>query len=187
MIDLEGGARLLSQHVDGLELTCAVAQVPLLLRQRPDDLDARLGRLQARARATLPHGAVPSEWCWDDEPVLVLPHSLRPGARYCIECSDWAIFVAPVGSVVPRLTVQLRADYLLRVGPLGAYDASREWVEDHLVPLIGGRPPEDRPAWRISRLDLAADVAGVVFQLADLDHFTTRAASRRSYTGDAEQ
>jgi hypothetical protein len=116
----------------------------------------------------------------------VLPRALRPGARYCVECSDWAIFVAAVGAVVPRLAIQFRADYLLRVGPLRAHDAGRSWVERHLVPLIGGRPPEDRAVWRISRLDLAADVRGVSFQLADLDHFTTRAAFRRSYNGDAE-
>lgn len=187
-VRLGGTATLLSHHVDGLELTCAVEQLPgLLLRGRTDPLDAILGDVQGLARAQHPQCAVESRWVWqDDEPVIVQPDGRRKGNRYCLECSDWIGFVAAIGAVVPRITIQCRSEYLLRVGALGAFDEVTEWVDDHLLPLVEGRPDEDVAVWRIARLDLAADVTGVAFSAGRLRHFTSRANVRRAYEDEPE-
>lgn len=184
--DLANGARLLSHHVDGLELSCQVAQVPLLLRGDPDGLEPLLARLQDSARSTVPSAPAASPFTWGEraERVVVMPHATRRGARFRLDSDDWSFFVAAVGSVLPRFTVQLRADYLLDVGPVAAYDAVRTWCEGMVLPLVGGRPPEDTPTWRISRLDLAADVTGIRLGPYDLEHFTTRATQRRTYQQD---
>jgi hypothetical protein len=188
--ELGDGAVLLSLHVDALELSCAVEQVPMLCGGRTsDELDFKLSRLKSRARATVPSGPVATGWHWDEgleaEPVLLLPTALRRAYRYALACSAWVIFVAPPRAVVPRFCVQLRADYLLRVGPLHAYRAARASVERFPLQLVEGKAPDVEPVWRISRLDLAADVAGVELTTSHLDRFTTRARVRGSrHDGD---
>lgn len=188
VVRLGGSAQLLSQHVDALELTCSVEQLPgLLLRDRTDPLERLLGEVQELARAQHPQCAVETELEWHDaERVIVQPGGVRKGNRYCIECSDWVGFVAAVGAVVPRITVQCRAEYLLRVGALVAYDEVTAWVDDHLLPLVEGRPDEDEARWRIARIDLAADVMGVALSAGRLRHFTSRANVRRAYHAERE-
>src|SRR4051794_5649623 len=108
-VRLGGSAVLLSHHVDGLELTCSVEQLPgLLLRDRTDLLERELASVQELARAQRPQCAVESDWSWGDdyEKVIVHPDARRKGNRYCIECSDWVAFVAAIGAVVPRITIQ---------------------------------------------------------------------------------
>lgn len=185
---LGGHATLLSHHVDGLELTCSVQQVGLLLPEDGRDrLERELSEVQDLARAQLPQCAVESNWTWcDDDPVIVHPGGMRPGTRYCIECSDWIGFVSAVAAVTPRISIQCRSEYLLRVGALKAFDEVTEWVECELLPLVGGRPEEDRHRWRIARLDLAADVMGVSLSVGRLRHFTTRANVRRTYNDQPE-
>lgn len=183
--ELGDGAALLSLHVDGLELSCAVEQMPMLRAgRRSDELDFKLARLKSQARATVPSGPVATGWFWDEkvepEPVLVQPTALRRAYQYALTCSAWALFVASPRAPLPRLCVQLRADYLLRVGPLHAYRAVRAWVERFPLKLIDGQAPDTEPVWRVSRLDLAADVAGVELSASDLDRFTTRARLRGS-------
>lgn len=182
-------AVLLSHHVDALELTCSVEQLPgLLLRDRTDPLERVLADVQGLAREQQPQCAVESDWLWrDDEVVIVQPDGRRKGNRYCIECSDWIGFVAAIGAVVPRITIQCRSEYLLRVGALAAFDEVTGWVDDNLLPLIEGRPEEDVARWRIARLDLAADVTGVSFRPSRLRHFTSRANVRRAYEDEPEE
>jgi hypothetical protein len=174
---------VVSHHVDGLELTCSVPQVALLMDRRTDRLEDRLAANLRDARRH-PQQAVLTGWSWDvsadSEPVLLLPYSLRKRRIYALECSAWAAFVAPARSVVPRVTVQLRSWFLRAEsgGALGAYERVRAWVERHLLPLVDGVPPGEEAVWRIARLDIAADVAGVHLALDDLDRFTTRARCR---------
>ena len=177
---------LVSHHVDALELTCSVPQVALLLKRNTDRLEDRLAVALREARRP-PQQPVVSGWTWDvtadPEPVLVLPNSLRKHRSYTLFCSAWVLFVAPARSVVPRITVRLRSWYLRSYagGALGAYERVRAWVERHLLPLLDGVPPEGAPTWRVARLDLAADVAGVEVLPADLDRFTTRARRRKGH------
>ena len=176
---------LVSFHVDALELSCSIDQVPLLHGDF-DELDLKLARLKAATRGTRPSRPVPSGWRWEqaadaDEPVVVLPTSVRKGYRCALHCSDWLLLVAAPRSVLPRFAVQLRADYLLASGPLAGYEAVRAWVARHLIPLVDGVPAEAEPVWRIARLDLAADVAGVKLEAGDLNSFTTRARARGTF------
>lgn len=185
MRQLTDGASLLSFHVDALELSCAVDQVPMLYGGDCDELDAKLSGLKGRARTTHPWHPVPSGWTWDEtadqEPVVALPTALRDGYQFVLQCEAWVLFVAAPRAVVPRFAMQLRADYLLRTGPLLAYGAARAWVERYPMTLVQGIAPGTEPQWRISRLDLAADIAGVQLAATDLDHFTTRARIRETH------
>ncbi|MBX5441605.1 MAG: hypothetical protein IRZ32_08775 [Solirubrobacteraceae bacterium] len=184
---LADGAVLLSHHVDALELSCAVEHVPSALGGRPECLDLHLAGYQDLARRS-PRGPVASGWTWDEgpvrEPVLVHPGGLRQGRRYALESPDWLVLVAAPRSVAARIVVQLRADYLLRVGPLHAYHAARAWVERHLVPMLGGLTADNQPRWGIARIDVAADVAGVHWRPADLERITTRARTRDTHHDD---
>lgn len=182
-IPLGGSAVLLSRHVDALELTCAVQQVPKLLMHGTDDrLERILKKHQDEARALRPRSPVESDWMWGDaERVRAHPTGIRPGVRYCIECADWMGFIAATNSVLPRMSFQLRADYLVSVGAVGAFDALVPWVERTLLPLVGGRPVEDVPRWGLARLDVAADVLGAGITETDLHRFTTRAVARETH------
>lgn len=184
---LADGAALLSHHVDALELSCAVEHVPSALGGRPERLDLHLAGYQNLARRS-PRGPVPSGWTWDEgpvrEPVLVHPGGLRQGRRYALESPDWLALVAAPRSVAARIVVQLRAEYLLRVGPLHAYHAARAWVDRHLVPMLGGLTDDTPPRWGIARIDLAADVAGIRLCPGDLERITTRARTRDTHHDD---
>jgi hypothetical protein len=184
-LHLTDDVQLLSLHVDALELSCSVEQVPMLHGDF-DELDLKLSRSRAVTRATIPYRPAATGWSWDGnaagaEPVVVLPTAVRKGYRFALQCSDWILFVAAPRARLPQMMIQLRADYLLAAGPLAAYGAVRAWVEQHALPLVDGVAPDSSPLWLIARLDLAADVAGVNLTAADLDRFTTRARARDAY------
>lgn len=183
-------ASLVSHHVDALELTCSMSQVGLLLdTDGTDALERELAEVVQLARDQAPQCAVETCWSWgeDDEPVILHPGPKRDGQRYCLECSDWMIFVAAIGARRPRITVQCRAEYLLRVGALAAYDAATLWVEEQLLPWVGGLPEEDdKPRWGIARIDLTADVLGVKLAPSRLPHFVSRSNDRRALHDEPE-
>jgi hypothetical protein len=179
-LTLAGRAVLLSHHVDGLELSCAVERLPPRLAGRPDELECALDLWQRRSRSTTPAWPVATSWSWDGEPVQLHPRGMRPGKRYCLEASDWMVFVSTDNAPGPRFVAQLRSDYLLQAGPLPAYSAVRTWVEESLVSLLD-LVPDSKPRWGIARLDLAADLAGVKLGPSDLARFTTRARARRAF------
>jgi hypothetical protein len=184
-LTLAGRTVLIAHHVDGLELSCVVERIPPALAGRPDELECSLDLDQRRAQATVPPWPVPSRFTWDGEPVIAHPFGKRPGKRYCLQSDDWMVFVSGDRTPGPRLVVQLRSDYLLRVGPMRAFEAVREWVAEHLLSLLD-LVPDTEPRWGIARLDLAADVTGVSLSSSDLVRFTTRARARRTFHTDHE-
>ncbi|PTL58665.1 hypothetical protein [Paraconexibacter algicola] len=186
---LARGVRLLSLHVDALEITCSLGQVRLLLDEGGvDALERELAELVQLARSQAPQCAVETDWTWGaGEPVILHPGAMRRGQRYCLECGDWTLFVAAISSRRPRITVQCRAEYLLRVGRLAAWDEVTAWVEEQLLPWVGGLPEEDdEPCWRIARIDLAADVLGAKLAPNRLPHFVSRANARRALHDEPE-
>ena len=72
---------------------------------------------------------------------------------------------------------QQRADQLLADGAAKACADARAWIEINLLALVGRRVAL-ASAWRISRLDLAADVAGDLLRAGDVQRLTTRAKAR---------
>jgi len=181
---LADGIALVGHHVDALELSCSIDVVPMRLATRLEELDCQLDAYRRRARATTPAHHVQTKWTWANEPVIAHPSGLRPGKRYCLESRDWMLFVsaAPFG---PRLVIQLRSEFLLSAGPLPAFEQLRTWTESNLLSLAN-LIPDTEPRWNIARLDLAADIAGVVLTPSDLPLFTTRAVARRAFSSEQD-
>jgi hypothetical protein len=167
VVPLDGGAVLLSHHVDGLEVSCTVQQVPLLLGDKRERLDPLLEHARARASRARPMVPVALSFVWPhgldgDEPLLIHPGRLRRNYAYGLETSSWLMLVGSPRSPLPRFVIQFRAGSLLSRGAAEILRLTRVWWETNLLPLVGGIPEEDaEPQWRISRLDLAADVGGV--------------------------
>lgn len=182
MRELAPRISLVCQLVDGLELSCTVQQTHRYADMPVDELEGVLSGLQAQRAARW--GPLPTPWTVSldgaDVPVHLLPSSPRAGWRYGLECSAWLLLVAADGAARPRFCVQLRSDRLLTQGPLAAWQEAREWVNANLMPLVG-RLVTDEVEWRISRLDLAADVAGAALQPRDSEHLTTRARNRERH------
>ena len=84
-------------------------------------------------------------------------------------------------SVRPRFNFQVRADFLLEAGAAKAYRRLTEWWTENIRPLIVGSIDDSPPVWRISRIDLAADLAGATLLAKDIDCFTTRARQRKEH------
>jgi len=178
---LTGGVVLLAHHVDALELSCAVMQVPPALAGRPDELECALDNDRRRAGASVPPRPLPSSLgTWAGLPVVGHPRGKRPGKPYCLETDDWITFIANDRAPGPRLVVQLRSDYLLRHGPLAACKEVTAWIETHLLSLLD-LVDDETPVWRVARIDLAADVSGLSLAPGDLARFTTPARSRRVF------
>ena len=175
---LSEDAWLVTQVVDALELSCTVEQARSSGERRPDELESCLYGLRKS-----PGGWGPLETDWQvtvggvPEPVWMLPASPRKGWRYALESPNWLMLISGNGQGKPRFCVQLRSDYLLSDGATTASAETCKWVETNLLPLVGRRVGLE-PSWRISRLDLAADVAGEVLEAADLQNITTRARER---------
>lgn len=204
LLELSPGVFLASHHVDALEISCAVDQVPHLIgkgasrsgkvreqtqKVRRDfktsemvcELEAKLDRLKRNGEKLNLDGERDTGWRWreDDaeEPVKLLPTVKRAGHVFALETNDWLLMIGRFKSVRPRFTFQARADYLLEVGADEAYRQIVEWWTEHIRPLMVGIT-EDSPLWRISRIDLAADLAGAKLVATDLACFTTRARQR---------
>jgi hypothetical protein len=184
-LTLAGRTVLMAHHVDGLELSCVVERIPPALAGRPDELECSLDLDQRRALATVPPWPVPCRFTWEGEPVIAHPSGKRPGRRYCLQSDDWMLFVSGDRAPGPRFVVQLRSDYLLRVGPVRASEAVREWVAEHLLSLLD-LVPDTEPRWGIARLDLAADITGLSLAPEDIARFTTRARARRTFHTDPD-
>jgi hypothetical protein len=185
-VPLGGSAVLLSHHVDGLEVSCSVPYVPLLLGDRREQLDPLLERARARASIARPCIPVPLNFVWPygpdgDEPVLVHLGRLRRNYAYALETSAWLMFVGSPRSPLPRFLVQFRAATLLVRGGAEAFRLTRDWWDETLLPLVGGRPDDEEPQWRVSRLDLTADVGGLSLVVRDVEFFTSRAGARRTF------
>lgn len=204
MTELCPGVFLVSHHVDGLELSCSVDQVPNLNKpwkakgskretegkvKRDNrtasmacDLEAKLdiGKRKGQRLNREGHRAV--GWQWRDdirkEPVRLLPFSPRPGYSYALETTDWLLLVAPFRSPRPRFSFQLRAEYLLEAGAKKAFTEVVRWWTRNINPLMIAKTDEG-PIWRISRIDLAADLAGVDLEPNDLPLFIASARSRK--------
>ncbi len=179
MHELAPGISLVCQLVDGLELSGTLFQTHRYADMPVNDLEARLSRFQA-GRAVR-WGPLPTPWSvrldGADAPVHLLPSSPRAGWRYGLECPAWLLLVAADGAARPRFCIQLRASELMTQAPLAAWRSAREWVETNLMPLVG-RLRTAEVEWRISRVDLAADVAGAALQASDSEYLTTRARNR---------
>jgi hypothetical protein len=177
--ELAPGVSLVCQLVDGLELSGTLFQTHRYGDMPVDDLEARLSRLQAERM--MRWGPLPTPWTVRldgvEAPVCLLPSSPRAGWRYGLECPAWLLLVSADGAARPRFCVQLRASELMTQGPLAAWRSARDWVKTNLMPLVG-RLRTDEVEWRISRVDVAADVAGAALQASDSDYLTTRARNR---------
>lgn len=182
MRELAPGISLVCQLVDGLELSCTVHQTHRYADMPVDELEAMLGHLQTQRVSRW--GPLPTPWSvlldGTAAPVCLLPSCPRTGWRYGLECEAWLLLVAGDGAEKPRFCVQLRSAYLLAHGALVASRSAREWAEANLMPLVG-RMISAGTEWRISRLDLAADVAGAALCLTDGDHLTSRAKNRERH------
>lgn len=187
--DLGGGAKLLSHHVDWLELSCTLPQVKLLAPDG-DPLDDRLAAFKFQCTGRSGQDSLPTAWKWSGheggevEIVRYLRQAKRRGRPYTLECSAWIIFVARPFSAIPRFVVQTRADYLQAIGPIAAYRQIRDWATENLIPLVGGIDPDAEASWRIARIDLAADISGVGFEIEDLRRFTSRSRVRGIHDDD---
>lgn len=162
---LTDDAVLLSLHVDALELSCSVEQVPMLYGGEWDELDLKLSRLKVGTRATVPSRPVPTGWQWDEapapEPVLLLPSALRKGYRFALACSAWVLFVASPRAVVPRFSVQpepttccgsVRCARTRRRGRGSSGSRCRSWMASRRTPSRCGtsRASTWRPTWPAS-------------------------------------
>jgi hypothetical protein len=177
--ELAPGISLVCQLVDGLELSCTLFQTHRYADMPVDELEALLSRLQAQRAVRW--GLLPTPWAvrlnGADALVHLLPSSPRAGWRYGLECPAWLLLVGADSAARPRFCVQLRAGELMTQGPLAAWRSAREWVEANLLPMVG-RLRTKEVEWRVSRVDLAADVAGAALQASDSQHLTTRARNR---------
>lgn len=178
---LSNGAVLLGQHVDGLELAWEPPQHKRYGRESIDELEERLSDLRFLAMND-PARFAATEWKFgqEREPVLAWPQGIR-SARYRLECLSWLLGINGDGKPGPRGFAQLRASYLAEVGALSGFRNIRAWADANLLPLVRRNPTGISTTWRVSRIDLAADVAGVGFEGTDVARFTTRARSRRTY------
>lgn len=200
---LAPGVWLLSHHVDMLELTCTADQVGLLLPSEPKrgdlesrgapsvcNLELRLDGIRRTANLHTGLAILDTGWTWltqDGEVgVELLPYALRDGYAFALQTPDWLLLVAPWRSKRPRLTFQLRADYVLQNGPLVGFEAVKAWSETNIFPLVSGMAKETTPEWKVSRLDIAADVAGLTLSAGDLASFTTRAKTRKERHGASQ-
>jgi hypothetical protein len=183
-----------------LELTCAIDQVTLLtkghivggVRKTEDrvwwcDLDYALHRISKRGALVRPTGERDTGWTWsrqgETENVLLLPRVPRRGHAFALETRDWMMLIAPYRSVIPRITIQARSHFLLSVGPASALAAIKEWTAENIIPLVNGTVPGKDPTWKISRIDIAADLAGIELEASDLSDFTSRAKFKREHHG----
>jgi len=180
---LSDGAVLLGQHVDGLELAWEPPQYKRYGHEPADGLEASLDAYRSSAQDD-PARFATTEWPFtvetETEPVVVRPHGVRR-SPYQLECRSWLLGVNRDGKPGPRGFVQLRASYLASVGALTGFRDVRAWTNANLLPLVGRTPHGLSTTWRVSRIDLAADVAGVSFEGGDVARFTTRAGNRRAY------
>jgi len=177
---LGAGVCVVGQFVDALELSWEPIQTGRWGDDPPDNLERTLAVLRRSAQQSRARW-VPSGWTTTmGEAVKAAGRGVRQSA-YQLECSDWLAGIATDGAPGPRGFFQLRAVHLADRGALAAYEQLRDWVDADLRPLVGREVEHADDVWRISRIDLAVDVAGVSLRGADLDAFTTRATSRRAY------
>lgn len=203
--ELSPGVFLCSHHVDALELSCSVEQVPLRTPSNPTDGHTESGRVKRDYKTALLvceleamldqvkrlgeklnlNGDRGTGWLWgkgkSGEPVRLLPTVQRRGQAFALETSDWLLMIGPYRSARPRFSFQARADYLLEVGPGKAYREIVKWWEENILPLMVGMSKDDPPVWRISRIDLAADVLGADLVASDLALIATRARQRKEH------
>jgi len=210
LLELSSGVAVVSHHVDALELSCTVDQAPHLVkgycadlsmapwasiemrRVRRDnktaemvcELEAKLDLLKRKGERINEKGERDTGWTWDTadsaEPVRLLPEYRRKGHTFALETSDWLLMIRPFKSVKPRFSFQLRADYLLELGAGEAYRNVVEWWTANIGRLVIGQT-EGSPVWRISRIDLTADIAGISLNAGDLSMFTTRLRQRNEH------
>lgn len=180
MLALAPGVWAISQLVDGLELSWQPSETFERVQGR-DQLEYLL--IELRRLRSGRDGATPWRFRSNgaDQPVRLGCGGLH-NAPYRLECPSWVAGVLPTGAPGPRVRFQLRATYLHHVGPKQALAEVQAWVEENLAPRVRDAK---KPVWRISRIDLAVDVAGVSFTLDDLDLFTCRARREvHGFTGE---
>jgi hypothetical protein len=179
-LELAPGVWLVGQFVDGLELSWEPPQGGRWGDDARDALDRTLAVLRKSARQARSQ-TVPSGWTTaDGETVRAAGRGVRQSA-YQLECSKWIAGVATDGAPGPRAFFQLRSSFLADEGAFSAWREVSSWTDGHLWPLVGRRVEDAEATWRVSRIDLAADVAGLALSGNDLHAFTTRASSRRTY------
>lgn len=180
---LPGGGVLLGQWVDGLELSWEPPQLHRYGSEPFDPLEDALDELREQARHD-PVRSARTVWPFvsnaDTQQVLAHAHGIRR-FPYQLECPSWVAGVQRDGKPGPRAFIQLRAEWLATVGAAPATCSVRDWFDTHLLPLVGRRDQRLSAVWRVSRIDLAADIAGVLLGPSDLPRFTTRARGRRAY------
>lgn len=206
LLELSSGVFLAAHHVDALEVSCSVDQVPNLVKKpasgdstkkgsksgRRDhrtatmvcDLEAKLDLDKRQGERLNDKGERDTGWSWTAsgdgcQPVRLLPTVPRKGQAFALETEDWLLMVCPFRTIRPRFSFQLRSDFLLEVGASAAYGQVVRWWGENIRPILVGMPEGEAPTWRISRVDLAADVAGAGLLATDLDHLTTRSRLRK--------
>ncbi len=174
---LADGVFVVWQGVDTVELTWRPQGGKLARGRERDRLELELSDL---LQATKARGATSSATRWlfetgsEEQEVFLTAKGLR-GSRLCLRCESWTAVVYPPASPGPRVLFQLQNEFLGRRGVGDALSDVQTWTHQHLEPLIDDT---DGGEWRISRVDLAVDVAGLCFERDDIDRFTTRATTR---------
>jgi|GEM_PF-4477248 len=208
LLELAPGVFLASHHVDALEISCAVDQVPHLVGKEASlpthkgqgtetvrrdyktaatvcELEAKLDQLKRHGEKLNLEGERATGWLWregdTDQQVRLLPTAKRAGHAFALETDDWLLMIERFKSVRPRFAFQVRADYLLETGAAEAYRRVVEWWTENIRPLLVGMMEESPPVWRISRIDLASDLAGAKLLATDLNCLTTRARQRKEH------
>ena len=183
-----GDATCIAQWVDALELSCEPARRRRFGDELVDRLERELAELREQARQA-PAREVESRWVFEAagrrEVVMVTDRGFFLRNKFMLRTSRWTIGVAADSAPGPRFFVQMRSSYLAEAGPVTAFQTVSSWCGMHLLPLVGRQAEDVPPVWRVSRVDLAADVAGLTFERADVERFTTRARNKSDFVQTA--
>lgn len=170
-----GRVKLIGAHVDALELSWAPTTRTRFGGEETDPLGRLLAEQQFAAHQSRRPVAL-EQWGWRDDYVRVLPRGVRSWT-HAFECNDWLGMIGRDGAQGSRGLFQIRSDYLAEVGAVEAVRQVQIWTARHLLPRTR-RDTEWPVAWRVARIDLAADLAGVRLKASDLSRFTSRASKR---------
>lgn len=162
---LPGGMTLLGSFVDSLYVAVQ-ATVP------DGDLVMLRGLQQVAADRDKPQ---PTGWTWRGQPVRIHAKG-QLFWRLRLEAEDWNLLLDAEHG--PDVYLQFRARYLYEVGPQQAWKDWRYWFVFSCV---------DQLSAKVSRIDLAADVAGLDLSELEVNHFVGNPRRRERLAGVEEE